>query len=80
MHNCNHSCEHRNVEFCNDCGKVHCVDCSREWGAKEVEYVPYYPQLYIYPPVSTPTIWTDDIDWTQPYTITTTGSGNLEIN
>ena len=67
-HKCKCSCEHKNVQYCKDCGKVHCVDCGQEFEASpRFEYVPYFPSIYpVYPVYPNP----------EPYKITWTDFGN----
>lgn len=53
MHTCNHGCKHKEVKYCDDCGKTHCISCGKEWGEKDTQYVPYYPITYpTYPEIT----------------------------
>jgi hypothetical protein len=55
MHKCNHGCEHKNVKYCDQCGKVHCMDCGREWGEKEY--------IYTLPYINVPSVWEPIPEW-----------------
>lgn len=69
MKHCDHDCKHKNVKYCEKCGKVYCEDCSREWPESQPYYV--YPWAY-------QTQW----PWTaypnnDPYAYTSDGTGQL---
>lgn len=45
---CLHDCRHESLNYCDKCGKVHCLKCGREWPQYEysqpyIPYAPYYP-------------------------------------
>lgn len=48
-------CNHEKIEYCKECGKVHCLKCGREWSdLKETTFspiwaIPYQPYLTLYP-------------------------------
>ena len=58
---CKCNCEHKKVEYCKECQKVHCKDCGQEWPdlKTETQFIPYYP--YIYSKPYKPPFW--EITW-----------------
>jgi hypothetical protein len=72
-------CNHEKVEYCKDCGKVHCLKCGKEWPDEKetifspIEVIPYQP----YVPAPSP--------WVDPYypqiypTITRGTNGTINV-
>ena len=50
---CDHGCKHESLNYCDKCGKVHCLKCGREWPQYEFiqPYIPYYPPVFL------PSVW-----------------------
>ena len=54
-------CNHEKVEYCKECGKVHCLKCGKEWpDERQADFspiwvIPYQPYI---PPI---------IPWVEPY-------------
>ena len=44
-HKCKCQCEHENVKYCPDCGKVYCQDCPETWERP----MAVYPMPYVIP-------------------------------
>jgi hypothetical protein len=56
MHKCECKCEHKNLVYCDCCGKVTCADCGHQWEEKcEMQHYTWYPSTITQP--YTPPYW-----------------------